>query len=111
VARRALDLAIAARERGNEAEALRVIAEVARADQHPDFGSSQDYYERSLALASALGMRPLVAHCHLGLGRLSRLTDKLEQAREPLTTASTMYREMGMRFWLEQAQREIENIA
>ena len=40
-------------------------------------------------------MRPLVAHCHLGLGKLYRRTGKREQAQEHLTTATTMYREMG----------------
>ena len=41
-------------------------------------------------------MRPLVAHCHLGLGKLYRRTGKREQAQEHLTTATTMYREMDM---------------
>ncbi len=49
-------------------------------------------------------MRPLVAHCHLGLGKLYQRTDRHEQAQEHLTTATTMYREMDMRFWLEQAE-------
>jgi len=49
-------------------------------------------------------MRPLVAHCHLGLGKLYRSTGKREQAQEHLTAATTMYREMDMRFWLEQAE-------
>ena len=57
-----------------------------------------------MALAEELGMRPLVAHCHLGLGRLYRRTGKREQAQEHLTTATTMFREMDMRFWLEQAE-------
>jgi len=47
---------------------------------------------------TALGMRPLVAHCHLGLCKLYRRTDKREQAQEHLTTATTMYREMGMTY-------------
>lgn len=51
-------------------------------------------------------MRPLVAHCHLGLGKLSRRTGKGQQAQEHLTTAITMYREMDMRFWLEKAEAE-----
>jgi hypothetical protein len=46
-------------------------------------------------------MRPLVAHCHLGLGTLYLRTDKREQARDHLATATTMYREMGMTYWLE----------
>jgi hypothetical protein len=56
-------------------------------------------------------MRPLVAHCHLGLGKLYRRTDKREQAQERLTTATTMYREMDMGFWLEQAEAEIRELA
>jgi hypothetical protein len=53
----------------------------------------------TLALAQELEMHPLVARCHLGLARLFRRTGKLEQAREHLATATTMYREMDMRFW------------
>jgi hypothetical protein len=55
-------------------------------------------------LAIELGMRPLVAHCHLGLGKLYRRMGDREQASEHLTTATAMYREMDMRFWLEQAE-------
>jgi hypothetical protein len=60
----------------------------------------------ALALAGELGMRPLVARCHLGLGRLCRRTGKRQAAQEHLTTAVQMYREMDMRFWLEQARAE-----
>jgi len=56
-------------------------------------------------------MRPLVAHCHLGLGRLFARTGKREQAREYLITATTMYREMGMTYWLEQAEIEMKKLA
>jgi hypothetical protein len=55
-------------------------------------------------LAIELSMRPLVAHCHLGLGKLYRRMGDREQASEHLTTATAMYREMEMRFWLEQAE-------
>ena len=53
-------------------------------------------------------MRPLVAHCYLGLGKLYHRTGKREQAQEHLTTAMTMYREMGMTYWLEQADAELK---
>ena len=69
------------------------------------------YYREALALAGALGMRPLVAHCHLGLGKLYRRTGKREQAQEHLTTATTMYREMGMTYWLEKAEAEMKELA
>ena len=60
-------------------------------------------YHEALALAEPRGMRPLVAHCHLGLGKLYRRTNSREQAQEHLRAATTMYREMDMPFWLEQA--------
>ncbi len=49
-------------------------------------------------------MRPLVAHCHLGLGKLYRRAGKREQAQEHLAAATTMYREMDMRSWVGQAE-------
>jgi hypothetical protein len=55
-------------------------------------------------------MRPLVAHCHLGLGKLYHRTDKREQAREHLATATTMYREMGMTYWLEKVEAEMRRL-
>ena len=53
----------------------------------------------------------LVAHCHLGLGKLHRRTGEREQAQEHLTTATTMYREMGMTYWLGQAAAETRILA
>jgi hypothetical protein len=51
-------------------------------------------------------MRPLVAHCHLGLGKLYWRAQKRDQADGHLTTATTMFREMDMGFWLERAEAE-----
>jgi len=73
----------------------------------PDLGEADRTYSQALHLArQQLGARPLVAHCHLGLGKLYRRTETHEQAREHLTTAMTMYREMDTRFWLERAEAE-----
>jgi hypothetical protein len=88
-------------ERGHEAWAHRLLAETASHRDCPDVAAAEAHYATSTALALELGMRPLVAHCHLGLGKLYRCTDKREQAGEHLTTATTMYREMDMQFWLE----------
>ena len=63
-------------------------------------------YGAAMALASELGMRPLVAHCHLGLGKLYRRTGDRAKAEAHLTTATAMYREMDMGFWLEKADAE-----
>jgi hypothetical protein len=64
-----------------------------------------------MALASELGLRPLVAHCHLGLGKLYRLAGTRQEAQEHLNTATAMYREMDMRYWLEQAEANVKELA
>jgi tetratricopeptide (TPR) repeat protein len=87
--------------RGSEAHALCLAGDVASTGGAED---APGYYREALALAGELGMRPLVAHCYLGLGKLSRRAGKRQEAQEHLTTATAMYREMDMRFWLEQAE-------
>ena len=68
-------------------------------------------YREALALAKPRRKRPLIAHCHLGLGKLYRHTGKHEQAQQHLTTATTMYRETGMTYWLEKAEAETKALA
>jgi hypothetical protein len=51
-------------------------------------------------------MRPLAAPCRLGLGKLYGRTDKRDPAHEHLATAATMYRDMGMTYWLEKAEAD-----
>ena len=109
LAGRALTLARERGQRGYEASALRLLGEIASHRDSPEVETAEDYYRQAFALADELGMRPLVAHCHRGLAKLYRRTGKQEQARDHFATATTMYREMGMRFWLEQAEAEAPN--
>jgi DNA-binding SARP family transcriptional activator len=102
-AERALALARARGERGNEARALWLRGAIASHGDPPDRTMAEAAFGDALALAEELGMRPLVAHCHLGLGKLYR-TGADKQAAEHLDAAAPMYREMRMRFWLEQAE-------
>jgi predicted urease superfamily metal-dependent hydrolase len=107
-ARQACELARKRSERGSEAWAMRLLGEIHAHRDPPDVESAEAAYVEAMARAEELGMRPLVAHCHLGLGKLDRRTGKREQqAQEHLTTASTMYCEMGMMYWLEKAQTEL----
>ena len=110
LAGRALDLCCRQGQRGWEADSLRVLAETAAHPAHLDAEKARLHYYKALVLAAELGMRPLVAHCHLGLGKLYRRTGKRDQAQEHLTTATTMYREMGMTYWLEQAEAEMKEL-
>ena len=102
VARRALDLAHRQKERGNEAWVLRLLGGIAAHADPPDTESAERHYNQALARADELGMRPLAAHCHLGLGKLHSRTAERATAAEHLRIAATMYRETDM-FWLGKA--------
>jgi tetratricopeptide (TPR) repeat protein len=107
-AREALALTRRLGARGSEAHALCLAGDVASTGGAED---APGYYREALALADELGMRPLVAHCHAGLGELYRKAGDHAKAREHLTTAITMLREMGMTYWLEQAEAELVALA
>jgi hypothetical protein len=74
----------------------------------PTSEAAGGHFGEALALAGQLGMRPLVAHCHLGLARLAGRSGNRSRAREQLARAAAMYREMGMSFWLEKAEAALE---
>jgi tetratricopeptide (TPR) repeat protein len=118
-AEQAVVLARAHPQRGWEAWGLKLLGDVraneaAQIDRHGvDQGGAEqagDAYRQALALATELGMRPLVAHCHFGLARLYRKASKREQAEKHFMTATTMYHEMDMRFWLEQAEVALNEV-
>jgi tetratricopeptide (TPR) repeat protein len=89
---------------GFAAHALHLLGDIATHPDRFDAETGEAHYRQALALAEPRGMRPLVAHCHLGLGKLYRRTGKRTESDEHLTTATTMYHEMEMTYWLEQAE-------
>jgi class 3 adenylate cyclase/tetratricopeptide (TPR) repeat protein len=103
-AERALALSRQHEERGFEAGALRLLGEMAGQADPPKVEEAESHYRQALALAEELGMRPLVAHGHLGLGTLYRKIGRAEAAQAELTTAAAMYRAMEMTFWLGKAE-------
>jgi class 3 adenylate cyclase/tetratricopeptide (TPR) repeat protein len=110
-ARQALDLARQQKERADEALALHQLGVVYAHAAPPDVEQAAAHYQQALALAEALGMRPLVAHCHLGLGRLYGQTGQREQARVALSAAIDLYRAMDMPLWLPQAEAALVQVA
>ncbi len=90
--------------RGYQAHAYRLLGEVARRREPPDVDQATAHYRQALALAEELGMRPLQAHCHLGLGTLYATTGQRQQAHAELSAAIDLYRAMDMTFWLPQAE-------
>jgi class 3 adenylate cyclase/tetratricopeptide (TPR) repeat protein len=107
---RAVRLAHERGERGYEAWALRLLGEIASHQSRPDVAAAEAHYGAAVALADELGMRPLQAHCHRGLGTLYAKIGRLEQARAELSTAIEWYRAMAMTFWLPQAEAALARV-
>src|SRR4029453_1436786 len=105
-----LGLARQHKERGHEAYTLLLLGEIAAREDSLDIGKGEYHYCQALTLAAELGMRPLIAHCHVGLGKLYRRIGSRQQAEEHLTTAATMMREMEMGLWLEKAEAELKEL-
>ncbi|XUJ36700.1 hypothetical protein ACQ5SK_19605 [Bradyrhizobium japonicum] len=105
---RALTLARENGQRSGEAAALRLLGEASSGDSSPD--QAEGHYRAALALADELDLRPLAARCHHGLGQLYLHAGRPDQGRDELITATTMYREMEMRFWLAQAEAELSGL-
>ena len=100
----ALELAQTHKEPGHQAWTLRLLGEVAAQCNPPEVREAETFYRQSCALADELGMRPLLAHCHFGLGTLYRQLGQQEQARAALSTAVDLFQSMGMTFWLPRAE-------
>ena len=109
-AQRALEFSQAHQERGHTAYALRLLGEVAARREFPQTAQAEAHYQQALALAEELDMRPLAAHCHLGLGILYAQIDQREPARAELSTAVALYRSMDMTFWLPQAEAALAQV-
>ena len=92
------------KQRGHEAYALRLLGEIAAQRQPPDAEPAAAAYRQAMTLADELGMCPLAAHCHLGLGTLYAKTGRLEQARTELSAAMALSRATDVTFWLSRAE-------
>ena len=109
-AQQARAFAQAHQERGHEAYALWLLGEVTAQRASPEAAQAAVHYQQALTLAEALGMRPLQAHCHRGLGTLYAKTGQQEQARVELSMALEMYRAMEMTFWLPQTEAALAQV-
>ena len=110
LAEQALTLAREHQERGNQAYALRLLGDIAARRELPEGEPAEAHYRQSLALADALGMRPLQAHCRRGLGTLYLKAEQRAQAQAELSTAIALYRAMDMTFWLPQAEAALAQV-
>jgi tetratricopeptide (TPR) repeat protein len=95
---------------GFAAHAQHLLGDVAAHPDQFDAARGEVHYRQALGLAEGLGMHPLIAHCHNGLGKVYLHTGKRERAEEYAATAATMYGDMGMTYWLEQAEAEMRQL-
>ncbi len=107
VAERALALAHERGERGIEAWALWLLAEIFSHSDSPEGNNAESYYQKAATLANELGMRPLMARCHLGLGHTYRRAENPSKADEHLNEAASLFREMDMCSWLEKTKQQL----
>jgi DNA-binding NtrC family response regulator/tetratricopeptide (TPR) repeat protein len=109
-AQQALELFRWQRERGNEASALKLLGDIDAARTPPDLAAAGEHYESARRLAAELGMRPLTARCHLGLGRVFRDRGDRARAVQAFQTAGAHFSEMGMRADLGVSEAELRAI-
>jgi class 3 adenylate cyclase/tetratricopeptide (TPR) repeat protein len=107
LAQRSLDLCRKRKERGHGAWTVRLLGEIAAYQSEVE--AAEDYFRQALALSEEIGMRPLLARCHLGFGKLYRQRGKHQKAQEHLTIAAALFRDMEMRLWLERAEAEVKD--
>ncbi|MBI3327873.1 MAG: hypothetical protein HYZ81_14380, partial [Nitrospinae bacterium] len=92
------------------AYALRLLGDIAARREPTQTGPVATHYRQALALAEELGMRPLEAHCHRGLGTLYAATGQREPARRALAAAIALYHDMEMTFWLPHAEAMLAQV-
>jgi DNA-binding NtrC family response regulator/tetratricopeptide (TPR) repeat protein len=110
LAEHALELARRQNELSNQAWVLRLLGEIAAHWDPPGAQQAEDHYRQALALAEELGMRPLQAHCHLGLGKLHAKIGRGAEALVELSTAIALYRAMDMTFWLPEVEAALVQV-
>jgi tetratricopeptide (TPR) repeat protein len=108
---KALHLCRTLGQRGAEAQSLYLLGEIACSNEPPDLEAARRRFGEAMARAQELGMQSLVARCHLSLGELGRRRGQHARARQHLDIAASLYREMGISFWLEKVEVEAKAIA
>jgi class 3 adenylate cyclase/tetratricopeptide (TPR) repeat protein len=99
-AAQALALAERQGERGSQAYAWRLTGEIATLREPSDARAGITAHRDALRLGTELGMRPLVARCHLGLATAHQRIGARAEARAELDAAVEILRELEMTHWL-----------
>jgi len=111
LARRGLELSRESKDQGSHAWLLRNLGDLTARHVPLDLEQAEANYGAALGLAQQLGMRPLQAHCHLGLGDVHAQVKSFAKARSELLAAAELYRAMSMPFWLLKAESALANVS
>jgi tetratricopeptide (TPR) repeat protein len=96
----ALELARRRGEASYESWALHLLGTIAASGSVRGAAEAEACYTQALAIARDRRMRPLEAHCHLGLGRLHARARRRDAARRELAAARAAFAALGMTRWL-----------
>jgi serine/threonine protein kinase/tetratricopeptide (TPR) repeat protein len=110
-AERALTLARELQEPSSEGQALWLRAEIAAHQVPPQREAAETAYRQAQVLAEAYGLRPLLAHCHFGLGTLYETLDQPQPAHRELSLAAELFRNMDMAFWQRRTEAALTCVA
>jgi class 3 adenylate cyclase/tetratricopeptide (TPR) repeat protein len=106
VADLALQTSLNYHQRGADAWTQWLLGEInTRAD---NLGAAEGHYCKAMALASKLGMAPLLAHCHFGLGKGHGCAGRNEQSWEHLVAAANLYRTLEMPSWIREVEMTVQ---
>ena len=109
-AERAAALARQHKERGHEAWALKLLGDIAMHDGRRDAGRAEVYYAEALSLCHDLGMRPLAAHCRMGIGSVHVVRGSMTPARSEITAAIHQFHDLEMMLWRDRAQAVLNSL-
>jgi tetratricopeptide (TPR) repeat protein len=110
LAERALKIAKEHKEHAHEAWALKLLGDVAMGHKPPKTHDAEYYYRQAFALSLELGMRPLQAHCHFGLGKFHSAVGAAAQARTEMASAMALYGSMEMNLWQGRVNAVLDNM-
>jgi tetratricopeptide (TPR) repeat protein len=111
LAERAFELAKQYKERGHQAWTLKLLGDISMHESRRDPPDAETRYRQALALSEELGMRPLAAHCRMGVGAVFAALGAFDRARTEVGAAREHYREMAMTRWLDRADTALKNLA
>ncbi len=99
------------RNAGHQAWALKLLGDISSHESRRDPSGAEARFGQALALSEEMGMRPLMAHCQMGLGSAHAARGALDQARIEIAAAREQYSEMAMTRWKDRAEAALKTLS